>query len=672
MRYLLNRSVLTRFVICILFILLISNTVLAESNNVFIDVKDTDWYANSIDELVEKKIINGYPDNTFKPNNNINVDAFLKIVISSLDCKVENNEDYWALGYIQKAIDLGLVDEGEFIKYNRPISRGEMAKIIVRSIENEIDINNLTVYKTLITDYENIDASLQKYVLQAFSEGIITGYPNGEFKPNENATRAQACIMIIRTLDESKRKIPTIPLDLLSEYPILEKKMYLNKEKEYLEYEKHLYDITANTENELLALELEIDDIEKNLAKIADNLIKTYEPYIYDNGDQHFGKYENNTFYGNTLFILKDGTKLVYTNYKNDVANGNGMIIWNDGDKYIGNFKDSKKHGKGKYVFNDGNEYIGYFKDSDFDGKGLYRYVDNERYIGSFKQDQKSGIGIYYFSNGNKYIGDFKKDLFDGKGIFVCSNNNKTDLQKYIGNFKNDKRIGNGISYWKDGSKHIGFYNNDIIENKPGCYINSSGDIYIRNEVVSESIEQGKYIWNNGLTYIGLFDKEHNRLCVNPQYIYNDDTIFNETVNKIIDKIIKPDMSDLKKEKAIHNYLIKNTVYYKYEDMGIDNIPEYCHTAFGVLVLGTGVCDGYAEAANILLNKVGIESKLVFGYAKNTEITDDAIGHAWNLVKINNKYYHLDVTWDDNDENNKIYYDFFNLTEKEIQKTHKW
>ncbi|WDV45688.1 S-layer homology domain-containing protein [Clostridiaceae bacterium M8S5] len=666
------KSKLTTCLCIIIIAILLSTTILATDNS-FSDINSNDWYTSSIKLLVEKNIINGYPDNTFRPNENINVDAFLKIVITSLNHDIQKYDGYWALGYINKAIELKLIDESEFEAYNVPITRGQMAKIIVKCIdipENE----DFSVYSKIIPDYNSINNSYKDYVLSAFASGIITGYPSGEFKENENATRAQSCIIINRMLDKNLRKVPNIPNNILTQYPKLEKKMYLDKEKELSNFEQSLYTNTKVMEEKVLTIESQMANLELFLNKKIKLLVSENKPHVYDNGDLQYGYREDGNYDSETLIILKSGTKLYYTNYKNSSANGNGMILWEDGDKYIGNFKNGKKHGKGKYVFKNSNEYIGYFKNGDFDGLGIYKYIGNERYIGNFYKDLKSGLGTYYFSNGDKYIGNFKNELFDGKGVFISATKNKsTNHLKYIGSFKGDKRYGFGASYWTDGSKYIGYFNGTIDRSKHGCYIYNNGDLHIRNDVVDEITEKGKYIWSDGLTYIGLFDLENNRLSKDPLYYSPDKekSIFNDVIDDILRKIIDSKMSDLQKEKAIHDYIINNTVYYKYDKDSIKDIPEYCHTAYGVLIYGTGVCDGYAEATNVLLNRVGIESKLVFGHAKNKDNTD-TIGHAWNLVKIDGKYYHLDVTWDDDDENQKACYDFFNLTDEEMRKTHKW
>lgn len=145
-----------------------------------------------------------------------------------------------------------------------------------------------------------------------------------------------------------------------------------------------------------------------------------------------------------------------------------------------------------------------------------------------------------------------------------------------------------------------------------------------------------------------------------------------EKVDKIVTSIIKPEMTEYEKEKAIHDYLIFNA---KYNKIGAEkkDVSFEEHDAYGVLIKGTGVCDSYAEAFKMLLNKVGIECITVSGDQKDGK--DDDIGHAWSMVKLGGKYYHVDVTWDDreyDDGQNDLCYDYFNLTDENMAKDHEW
>jgi len=68
------------------------------------------------------------------------------------------------------------------------------------------------------------------------------------------------------------------------------------------------------------------------------------------------------------------------------------------------------------------------------------------------------------------------------------------------------------------------------------------------------------------------------------------------------------------------------------------NSGDNRHNSYGALVAGAAVCQGYAEAYDFLLEKVGIDGYICESLALN---------HAWNIIYINEKPYHVDVTWDD-------------------------
>ncbi len=83
---------------------------------------------------------------------------------------------------------------------------------------------------------------------------------------------------------------------------------------------------------------------------------------------------------------------------------------------------------------------------------------------------------------------------------------------------------------------------------------------------------------------------------------------------------------DAKDELIIHDALIK---YVEYDDECANKNIAYdvAHTAYGALVDGSAVCDGYATAFKMLLNKAGIDSEVVSGLGNGG-------GHAWNVVRI--------------------------------------
>jgi hypothetical protein len=143
---------------------------------------------------------------------------------------------------------------------------------------------------------------------------------------------------------------------------------------------------------------------------------------------------------------------------------------------------------------------------------------------------------------------------------------------------------------------------------------------------------------------------------------------------EIVVKVIKPGMSDLEKELALHDYLVFNTTY-DYANYLADTVTEESHQPYGVLVNKIAVCDGFARTMQILLDMVGIENEFVHG---DSDGEKGWYGHAWNLVRIDGEYFHLDVTFDNIDKNDKeIEYDsishtYFNISDRQISFDHRW
>ncbi|MEG0751422.1 MAG: transglutaminase domain-containing protein [Oscillospiraceae bacterium] len=125
--------------------------------------------------------------------------------------------------------------------------------------------------------------------------------------------------------------------------------------------------------------------------------------------------------------------------------------------------------------------------------------------------------------------------------------------------------------------------------------------------------------------------------------------------------------SDLDKVRFVHDHLIEDCVY-------IEDESPALHTAYGAIVEHHTVCDGYTQAARLLLTRMGIECHYVEGTATSKNNTQ---GHAWNIVKVDGKYHHLDITWDDpdhmNDNNevtNVVSYSYFLRGDEEIKLDH--
>ncbi len=97
---------------------------------------------------------------------------------------------------------------------------------------------------------------------------------------------------------------------------------------------------------------------------------------------------------------------------------------------------------------------------------------------------------------------------------------------------------------------------------------------------------------------------------------------------------IDPAWTKLQTAAYLHDYLVTHTSY-AYDENGK---PGKKYNAYNALVEGSAVCQGYSEAYTYLMKQAGIECGMISSIALN---------HAWNMVKIEDKYYYVDCTWDD-------------------------
>ena len=97
---------------------------------------------------------------------------------------------------------------------------------------------------------------------------------------------------------------------------------------------------------------------------------------------------------------------------------------------------------------------------------------------------------------------------------------------------------------------------------------------------------------------------------------------------------------------------------------------EYSHEIIGALGNGVAVCEGMAKAVKILCDELGIWCIVALSDAN----PDKGIKyrHAWNVIRIDGKYYHLDVTFDNTlSRDDAVRYDYVNLADKQIFRDHE-
>lgn len=156
-----------------------------------------------------------------------------------------------------------------------------------------------------------------------------------------------------------------------------------------------------------------------------------------------------------------------------------------------------------------------------------------------------------------------------------------------------------------------------------------------------------------------------------PEQVADKKAKINDAVNKCLANAPSSE-DEYYAIKYVYEYLINNTDY----DLQAEDNQNIC----SVFINGKSVCNGYAKAAQYLLNKLGIKCTLVTGTVdtKNSK----GVRHAWNLVQCNGIYYYVDVTWGDSSYQTTngesadaaklpaVNYDYLCVTTDDIGKTH--
>ena len=246
-------------------------------------------------------------------------------------------------------------------------------------------------------------------------------------------------------------------------------------------------------------------------------------------------------------------------------------------------------------------------------------------YIGTHYQDE---IYIYYRENVKKVKQDIKlekNEYYKDKNYSYVQNTNDFVAK--------DKKHLINIFYTviNSGANKFTFY---CDEN----YKNCTKDVVelISNKDILSNVNNFVHPYNSFETINASYD-EYGQvdLTINKVYTKEDIQVLNTKVQKIINKKIKKNMSNKQKIKTIHDYIINNGRYATDKIRKKHPNKDY-NKANDILIEGVGLCSAYSDAMALFLYEFGID---------NYKIASD--NHIWNLVKINNKWLHLDLTWDD-------------------------
>lgn len=174
----------------------------------FADVNYTDWHVGYVLTLAELDLARGYDDSTFRPNDTISQAEFVVLAMKARHYEYEAaTGEHWAMNYIRGAEAMDAIDPctGDKERLNGDITRAEAARILVRTN----DIRPISMEETEIpfTDFERIPETYQPYVLTAYEKGWMSGYPDGTFRPDHSITRAEASVVLTKSMGSRGEEI---------------------------------------------------------------------------------------------------------------------------------------------------------------------------------------------------------------------------------------------------------------------------------------------------------------------------------------------------------------------------------------------------------------------------------------------------------------------------------
>ena len=172
------------------------------------DINSSHWAYDYVDALSKNNIISGYPDGTFRPENRVTREEFVKMVISAAGLYDQNAEcefddisaDSWAYRYISSAKNaniVGGISESHF-GAGQNISRQDVAVIVARVIDyfKKTSSADAKDVQTAYPDNDSVSEYARASVNVLTNMGIINGYDSGNFGPLDSLTRAQAAKII--------------------------------------------------------------------------------------------------------------------------------------------------------------------------------------------------------------------------------------------------------------------------------------------------------------------------------------------------------------------------------------------------------------------------------------------------------------------------------------------
>lgn len=196
------------------------------------------------------------------------------------------------------------------------------------------------------------------------------------------------------------------------------------------------------------------------------------------------------------------------------------------------------------------------------------------------------------------------------------------------------------INYYDNGYIKIPIYDKGYritksqMSNMFEQFTTEYGELLLDTECPYELIKDGAGIWINSISFKYVFEILNNEGNPDSTIIKNKRAKIDEKVNPFINSL-DSSLSELEKVLLTHDFIAQNAIYQPVEELVG---KPYYHTLYSAIVEGETVCQGYTLAMCYILNKLGVDC---------VACISNEIEHVWNCVKVDGKWYHVDLTWDD-------------------------
>lgn len=305
-----------------------------------------------------------------------------------------------------------------------------------------------------------------------------------------------------------------------------------------------------------------------------------------------------------------------------------------------------------------------------------------------FKDDNRingwAKESVYYMSDKGLLKGVGANE-FDPQGLIsreqslVISVRMVEEIFRNILNFVPETDFSSGTRVYsidevKSAFKYAQYHLLPIITLRMDSALAGSLEAEYSNIMTKREIESISYSYNPGPGTL-IVSIKYSLMAQVLALIVNDDIKLANVSNRALEiqsqvlgirnSIITPQMDYHQREKAIHDYIVKNYSYDVGNNSGSLNYDDsYCIS--GLLKNGQGVCQAYAQLFWALCLNTKIPGGIVYGEAGGGP-------HAWNIVSIYGDCFHVDVTWNDPipDQGQKVRYDYYNLSEQAIKRDHE-